>query len=108
MNGAALVGRGHSERDPPRGFEGLVDGHRSPRKTLAEVLAGDVLHGDESNRVGRVADRVQPVNGGDVGVVQRGEQLRLALEAAHPLGVDRKRGGEDLDGDVAVEARVAR
>ena len=40
-------------------------------------------------------------------MVQRGEQLRLAREARQPLGIVGERGGQDLDGDVAIESRVA-
>src|SRR5207247_5879273 len=39
---------------------------------------------------------------------QRGEQMGLALEAGQPLGIGRKELGQDLDGDVAPELRVAR
>jgi hypothetical protein len=34
---------------------------------------------------------------GDVGVVERGEGCRLALEAGEELGVPRHVGGQDLD-----------
>jgi hypothetical protein len=42
----------------------------------------------------------------DVGVVERGDRLGLALEALAALLVLGEGGGEDLDGDAAVEAGV--
>ena len=44
----------------------------------------------------------------DVRVIQRGEHLRLALEAREAIGVGGERVGEDLQRDVATELRVAR
>ncbi len=46
------------------------------------------------------------VDGHDVGVVQRGGELRLGLEAAHEPGVVAEPGLEDLDGDAASEPDV--
>ena len=39
-------------------------------------------------------------------MVQRGEQLRLALEARDPIRIGRERFLKDLDGDLAVEPRI--
>jgi len=44
----------------------------------------------------------------DVRMIQRGEELRLALEARHALGIGDEELRQDLDGDVATELRVAR
>ena len=49
-----------------------------------------------------------PVNRGDVRVVERGEQPRLAVESAQPVGIAAEERGEDLDGDVASELQVSR
>ena len=51
---------------------------------------------------------VETVNRGDIGMVQRREQLRLALESRDAIRVGHKGVGEDLDRDVATELRVAR
>ena len=47
---------------------------------------------------------------GDVGMIQRREGLRFALEAREAVGVVRERVGQDLDRDVAIQlaCRVAR
>lgn len=50
----------------------------------------------------------EPVNLGDVGVVQRGEQLRFALQPAEALGIARKRVREHLHRDAAFEPGVCR
>ena len=42
----------------------------------------------------------------DVGVAQCRHGARFLFEAAEPLGVGTKSGGQDLDGDVAAQARV--
>ena len=41
-------------------------------------------------------------------MVDRGEGFRLEFEASKPLGVARKDLGEDFDGDIAIQARIAR
>ena len=41
-------------------------------------------------------------------MVERGEDLRFALEAREPLGIRAKPSGSDLERDVAIELRVAR
>jgi hypothetical protein len=43
---------------------------------------------------------------GDVGVIQRGEQLRFAFKARDPLRVAAEQVGEDFDGDLPVQVRV--
>lgn len=46
------------------------------------------------------------MDAGNVGVVQRGERLRLALEAREPIAFEQFLS-QELDGDVATEASVA-
>jgi hypothetical protein len=41
-------------------------------------------------------------------MVQRGQRLRLSLEAHQAIGIGREQLGQDLDGDIAVEVRIAR
>ena len=47
-------------------------------------------------------------DGEDVGMIQRRGGARLLLEALEPIGIERERGGQDLDGNVAAEPRIAR
>jgi hypothetical protein len=48
------------------------------------------------------------VNRGDIGMVQRRENLSLAFEARKPVGIEREEFGQDLQRDVAIEHRVTR
>ncbi len=41
-------------------------------------------------------------------MIQRGQQLRFALEPGQPLRIVRKRFGQDFDGHVAPELGVVR
>ena len=54
------------------------------------------------------SDVLEAVDRRDVRMVQRREQLRLALEARESLGVAREERGQNLDRDVATELGVAR
>ncbi len=48
------------------------------------------------------------VNRGDVGMVERGQDARLALEARQPVGIRGEHRRQHLDRDLAPEPRVAR
>jgi hypothetical protein len=94
--------------------EPVEDALRDPRgdvrrqvATLAEhrreVFAVDELHDDERTRVfGSVVEDID-----DVRVVERGRGLRLLAEAGHERGVAPVFRPQHLDGDVAVESRIA-
>jgi len=47
-------------------------------------------------------------DGGQVGMVQRCQQLRLSLETSESLRILRERVGQELDRDLAVEGGVQR
>ena len=51
---------------------------------------------------------LESMDGGDVGMIQRGEQLRFAAKPCHRIVVVKRGIRQDLQGDVAVEPRVAR
>ena len=48
------------------------------------------------------------MDGEDVGMIQRRGGARLLLEALESIRIERARGGQDLDGDVASQPRIAR
>ena len=54
-------------------------------------------------RVGRI---LQPVDGGDVLVVERRQDLRFSLESGETLAVLRERVGKDLERDLAAQLGV--
>ena len=74
------------------------------RELVRERLALDELENQEADAV-RFFDAVDRA---DVGVIQRGEHPRLALEAREPIRIARERARQDLDRDVASELRVVR
>ena len=57
------------------------------------------------NRGGRRL--LEAVDGADVRMIQRGQQLRFALEARDTLGVVGNRCGQQLQRDVAPERGIA-
>ena len=99
VDDALAVGLLERLGDLLRDLEGLVDRDRPAREPLLEVLALDELEGEEGLPVGLL----EAVDGGDVRVVEGGEEVGLALEAREPLGVLRHLGRQDLDRDVAAE-----
>ena len=101
---AALVGRLQRRRDLPRDGQRFVDRQRPLAQLARQVLAMDQLHGQEAGAF----LLVQPVDGRDVGMVDRGQQLGLALEAGQPRGVGREFLGKDLDRHLAVQRGVDR
>ena len=82
----------------------LVERNRASRNALRQILAVDELH-DEGVDVTRV---FEAMNDRDVGMVQRGQDLGLTLEASEAIDIVREGRGQDLDRDVAVQFRVAR
>jgi hypothetical protein len=69
---------------------------------------GQLLAFDQLEHQKRLALRLlETVNGGDARVVERGEKVRLALEARETLGLAGLRR-QHLDGDVTTELGVAR
>ena len=76
---------------------------RRGARPLAQRLALEQLDDD----VGQRRRLAEVVNGEDVRMRERGDCLRLALEAREAFGVRDKSSGQHLDRDVAIELRVA-
>src|SRR5579864_9514343 len=83
--------------------QGVVGGDGAALEAVRQSLPLDQFH-DQRPRVSRV---FQAINGGNIGMVQRGEDLRFALETSHAVGVRGERLRQDLDGHVPVEIGVA-
>jgi hypothetical protein len=62
-------------------------------------VAATLMVGEWEMSIGR--------SGGDIGMVERGERLGLALEPRHPFRVARERVRQHLDRDVTLQPRVA-
>ncbi len=104
VDDSLLVRRLERLGDLPRDGEGLVEGERPALQPLGEVFALDELH-DEGADAARL---LEAVDRGDVGVLQLGQDLRLALETGEAVGVGGERLGQDLDRDLALQLRVGR
>ena len=102
MDDAALVRRLERLRDLLEDRERLARRHGTARQPLGQRLARHELHLEER----RVADLLEAVQRGDVGMVERGEHACLALEPALVLGIAGGQLVQDLEGDLAAEPDV--
>ncbi len=50
---------------------------------------------------------LEAVDRTDVGMVERGEELRFAPESRESIGIDREGVGENLERDFTVQTRIA-
>ncbi len=94
-----VQGAGHLDRPLQR----LIDGNRSLRDARGERLAFEKLHHEEGGAV-LLPDVEQRA---DVGVIQLRDRARLALEPLAELRSGGDLRGQRLDGDAAIEPRVA-
>jgi hypothetical protein len=104
VNDAALVSLFDGVRDLARDAERLLHRQRAAADALGEILAVHELH-DERVRGPLCFDAVDLR---DMRVIERSEQMRFALEPREPFRIRRKDARQDLDGDVAIELRIAR
>ena len=104
VDDALAVRGGEAPRDLERPVDRLLLRHGRAVELAAQRLALEQLgHG-----VGDAVVRAEVVDREDVRMRERGDGLGLALEARERVGVRGQLRGEDLDGDLAVELRVAR
>ena len=71
---------------------------------FGERLAFDELHHQVVDTIGHL----EPVQGSDAGMVQRGEEPGFTLETRDPFRVPCERFEKDFDGDFPAELGVAR
>ena len=104
VNDAVLVGGFEGIDQLARDRQHVGDGKRSLLNLRREALLGHELHDEivEAVRLFEAVDR------GNVWVVQRREDARLALEARHPVLVFGEVLGKHFDGDVTPELSVPR
>ncbi len=103
VDDALLVRRverlGHVARIRQRGR----DGERAARDPVGQCLAGHKLQ----DQRGHPVVGLEAVDGADVGMIQRGQDARFALEPREPVAVGGERRRQELDRDLAPERRVA-
>ena len=110
MNDAARVSGGQCVRDLGGVTKGDVDGQRSLLEHVRQGVALDQFH---DQRVGRPlagprrVGLLEAVDLGDVGMIERGQYLGLALEACLVFRIACERLWKNLDRDLAPESRIA-
>jgi hypothetical protein len=82
----------------------LAYGHRSLREPMRQRSAIDSLE----DQIRRALEPLEPVDGGDVRMAQRGEDTRFALEAPEAAGIAVKGPRQRFDGDFATETGIER
>ena len=90
---------GHLGRQVDR----LAQRHGAVRQSLAQRLAFQQLH----DHVGRGGMRAEFEDGDDVGMRERGDGLRLALEPSESIRIAGDGRRHDFDGDLAPEFGIA-
>jgi hypothetical protein len=102
MNDALLVCRFKGFGDLLRDRQRLIDRQGAARDTLREVLALDQFHHERGDAMALL----EPVDTGNMRMVQRREQFRFALEPREPIGIRRQRRWQDLDRDLTFQPGV--
>ena len=105
VDDARLVRRVERRRDLCGDVQNVVQFQAAARHVLPQRHAVNVLRDDEARR----ARLAEVVNRQDVRMCEAGDGARLLHEALHAAGVGGYLGGEQLDGDGALQlARVLR
>ncbi len=103
MDDAFVMGRLKRERDLTCDLSRLVERYRTARDAIGQRAAFEQLEDEKAAR----RRLLEPVDGADVRVIERRQQLRLALETRHALGIIGQRRGQQLQRDVAAQRGIA-
>ena len=103
MHNAFVMGGLQRERDLTRDLGRFVERHRTTLDTIRQGAAFEQL--EHQHAAGWRL--FESVDGADVRMIERRQQLRLALEARHALGIIGQRRGQQLQRDVAAERGIA-
>ena len=104
MDDAFAVGRLESLGELTCDLQRLGNRNRSGREAIRERRAFDQLE----DQCEPAVDLFDAVDCGNVGMIERGEQARFAFEARAPVRIVSEHRRQQLDGDIASEARIAR
>ena len=102
VDDSGAVRRFERKGELARDVVGGIAGQRALRDSIAEIIALDQFHGEKTHSI-RLEETVDR---GDVGMIQRCQESRLAFEPREPIGVVGHRFRKDLEGNLAVEAGV--
>ena len=103
MDDAPAVRRIEGVRDLPGDDEGGTEGQGSGAKTFFERVAINQFEDDGVDGVGALEAIDRP----DVRVIERREEARLALKALEHCWIVESATGQNLEGDVATQSRIA-
>ena len=103
MDDAAFVGGFEGLGDLAGDGEDFCEGDGASLHAIEQSFAGDQFHGEGPAALGLD----ESIDDGDVGMVQRGEDLRFAIEAGEAVGVAGEGSGKNFDSGVAVELGIA-
>jgi uncharacterized protein len=104
MHDPALVRVLHRFGNLLRDAQRFVDGNRTVPDAICKRGPFDQLHHERMSSPGIF----ESVDRGDVGMIERREHLRLALESRHAFGVARECFGQDFQRHIAPELGIAR
>src|SRR5271154_6324290 len=102
VDDSLVMCRSETARDLLGSFNRLAQRHSA--QPVAQSLPFKKLR----HQVRRALMLAKIVNGEDVGMIQRGDGLRLLLEAPQSLGIAGESSRQNLNRNVTVEPRVAR
>ena len=88
--------------------DGVVGGFARGQRAGVEHVPQRVAVEQLRHHVRHAALGADIVHDEDVRMVQRGGRARFLLEALHAIGVGRDGRGEDLEGDLTIQPRIAR
>ncbi len=103
MNHALLVSRLERRGDLLRDRQRLLHRNRPLVNPIRERRPFDQF---QHERV-HATRFLQAVNRTDIRMIQRGQNLRFALEARQPIDIEGEDGREDLECDVAIQGGIA-
>ena len=104
MRDAALLRRRHRVGDLNPDAQQAIERHPAARQRLAQRLAVHEFHREEQPS----AELLDRVDRDDTWMIQRGDGLRLALEALARHGIAGEDLRQDLEGDAPIQPRVFR
>ena len=102
MNDPFLMGCFQSFGNLESDGQGFFQWNRAPEITFLQSLPFDQLQ----NQGPDPFTFFEAVNGADVGMAQRGQQLGFPGKARHALGISGEGFGQDLEGNVSIQAGV--
>ena len=103
MDDVVLVRRVECVGNLSRDVQRLVERNRALGDAIRERRTVHQFHDERAYAIGLF----EAVDRRDIGMVERGEDVRLTLEARQSVGVQRERIRQDLDCHVTLQLRVA-